>query len=260
MKVARSFVLATVVCLALGTAPVHAQQINFQSATALAQRTLAGENTGQQAMDVSILVYPSNGGTPIVRGAHQNFFTGERFKLRIRASKSGTLNVVNVEQNGRQNQLSQAQVSVGQELIYPVAPNTFLEFDGNSGNEKLRLTLTPSGGTAPFNPFDTVPLPSPSGGLDDLLALLNGGGTSAPQPNYPPPGLVYPEQLPNYQPQTPQQPQPTGAGQYFGNAAGKAYVYGKGIREVVLEQPGSTQFVQPATGAGLFYEMTINHY
>lgn len=219
--------------LALGSASVLAQSVDYKTAKGIIERTLGGEQTGQQAMEVSVVVYSPQGGNPIQRAAHLNFFTGERFKLKIRASHSGNLSVTNIEQSGKINVLSAAQVQAGVETLYPAEAHKFLEFDRSSGDETLRIVLTPmSQGASP--PQDYAP---------------------PRQNDY---GMPCPPACP-----VPSNQQQNSADALYGNTYGKAFVTGKGIREVVLEPncpTCPTQFVQPVNGGGLFHEMKIKHY
>lgn len=218
------------------SSPALAQAVDYGAAKGIVERTLAGEATGQQAMDVSVLVFGPQGGNPMQRAAHQSFFTGERFKLKIRASQSGTLQVVNIEQSGKENRLSPAAINAGVETLYPADPGKFLEFDNNSGNEILRLSLVTAGAPAPMS-GSAMACP-PACPVDNSYVTP----TSAPAPA------------------------PSAASALYGNAAGKAYVTGKGIKEVVLESAvgpnggGRTQIIQPLNGGGLSYEMQIKHY
>lgn len=258
--------LLSVLLVAFGVASsplALAQAVDYEAAKGIIERTLAGEPTGQQAMDVSVLVFSPQGGNPIQRAAHQSFFSGERFKLKIRASQSGMLQVVNVEQSGKENRLSPATLSAGVESLYPADPGKFLEFDNNSGNEILRLSLVTAGAPGPVS---GLPMACPPAcPVDSRYA-----------PPAPPPVQACP---PGYQGTaggcvpSPCLPGACGsasassaASALYGNATGKAYVTGKGIKEVVLESAAGpnggarTQIIQPLNGGGLSYEMQIRHY
>lgn len=225
-----------------------AQQVDYRAARSLVQETLAGKNTGQQAMEVGVLVYGPQGGMPIQRAAHLAFFTGERFKLKILSSRAGTLQVVNIEPTGRENRLTPMPVAAGSETLYPAEPNKFLEFDATAGDELLRLTLLPSGQALPAAPSMPAPASAQAPAGDDfggLLALLEGTGGSASAPPAAPPSAASGR---------------PGADALFDNVEGKAYVAaGKGIHEVVLEAPSATQVVQPISGAGLVYDLKLKH-
>lgn len=254
--------LLSVLLVAFGIAAspqVLAQPVDYEAAKGIIERTLAGEPTGQQAMDVSVLVYSPQGGNPIQRAAHQSFFTGERFKLKIRASQSGTLQVVNVEQSGKENRLSPAALSAGVETLYPADPGKFLEFDNNSGNEILRLSLVTAGAPVPTSGSSMACPPACPVGNSYAppvqacpAGYQAGAGGCVPSPCIP--GACGSASA------------SSAASALYGNATGKAYVTGKGIKEVILESAagpnggGRTQIIQPLNGGGLSYEMQIRHY
>jgi len=52
---------------------------------------------------------------------------------------------------------------------------------------------------------------------------------------------------------------PTRASDFFGDVSGKAYVYSKDIREVVLETNQSTMLTRPSGTGSLQFDVKVTH-
>lgn len=100
---------------------------------------------GNDAMAVSVLVEALDGSlTP--RSTETLFSTGERFRVKVMASRPGRISLFNTNPRGEfnPNPIWQGQVAPGQETVSPR-----LVLDGNSGTDLLHVVLEPEQAAAP---------------------------------------------------------------------------------------------------------------
>jgi hypothetical protein len=96
-----------------------------------------------------------------IRSAQSVFKTGERFRLRLKPTFSGLLELTNVAPNGNQERIfpqapiTAFQLNAGQEMTIPANPKQFFYFDEHQGNEQLVIRFADP---AAFN-NTVVPLP-----------------------------------------------------------------------------------------------------
>jgi len=91
----------------------------------------------KDAIAVSVLV-ESPDGTLTPRGVHQVFRTGERLRVKVLASRAGTISVYNTNPVGQTKHVWSGQVQVGQETVSPRMVLT-----GMSGVDELHIVLEP---------------------------------------------------------------------------------------------------------------------
>lgn len=127
--------------LLLATAAVQAQSakdIVLDRVAAPVARPAATPTTND-AMAISVLIESPDGSlTP--RSTNSLFNTGDRFRIKLLASRSAKVSLYNTNPLGQFNPkpVWQGEVKVGQETITPR-----LRLDGNSGVDYLHLVLEP---------------------------------------------------------------------------------------------------------------------
>lgn len=100
----------------------------------------AGANATSDAMAVSVLV-ESIDGTLSPRGTDKMFRTGERFRVKVLASRDAKIALYNTNPKGElgKDPVWQGNVKLGQETITPR-----LRLDGNSGVDYLHIVMQPA--------------------------------------------------------------------------------------------------------------------
>lgn len=151
--------------LAASTAAVAAEQTKDIVLDRLAAPVLTSttvQSATGDAMAVSVLLESPDGSlTP--RSTQGLFNTGDRFRVKVLASRPGTIALYNTNPAGvlSPEPVWRGEVKVGQETISPR-----LRLDGQSGVDLLHIVLEPS----------TAPAAAPTGLLTWLSNALRGVG------------------------------------------------------------------------------------
>jgi hypothetical protein len=255
----------TLIGLTFVSAAASAQQLNAVIVKDIIESTLSGAPTGQDAVKLSFVLVNKDGSPQMERAAHFPFYTGERFKAKLISSQNGALQLTNISPAGKVTPFRVISVQAGVPAYYPPEATNVLEFANIVGDETLRVTFTPAGGPA-ANAVQT-PFASASGQVavnpaasyvTPANAGANGMGaatsTGAPGSNT----MVSQAGVVSGVTSSVGTP-PTRASDYFGDVSGKAYVYAKDIREVVLETTQSTMLTRPSGSGSLQFDVKVMH-
>lgn len=100
----------------------------------------AGATATSDAMAVSVLVEAADG-TLTPRGTDKMFRTGDRFRVKVLASRDAKIALYNTNPKGvlGKDPVWQGEVKLGQETITPR-----LRLDGNSGVDYLHIVMQPA--------------------------------------------------------------------------------------------------------------------
>jgi hypothetical protein len=122
--------------LAAGTT----KDIVLDRVTAPAATAPAAGAVASDAMAVSVLVEAADG-TLTPRGTDKMFHTGDRFRVKVLASRDGKIALYNTNPKGvlGKDPVWQGEVKLGQETITPR-----LRLDGNSGVDYLHIVMQPA--------------------------------------------------------------------------------------------------------------------
>jgi hypothetical protein len=99
-----------------------------------------------QGLKVSALIVNNAGQVVEERPIGSNFYTGEKFRLRIQSTFSGFLEIMHTTPSGVSKRLfprpeiGQFMVSPGAEVVVPLGENVY-EFLGDTGVERLTLNV-----------------------------------------------------------------------------------------------------------------------
>ncbi|TBO31276.1 DUF4384 domain-containing protein [Aquabacterium lacunae] len=105
-----------------------------------------------QGIRVSALIVDDRGQVLEERSLGQPFYAGEKIKLKIQSTYSGALEVQHQAPSGRVKQLfpkagvDQVLLVAGAEMVLPLGHSAY-EFSGDTGVERLRLTVREQGGS-----------------------------------------------------------------------------------------------------------------
>ncbi len=130
-----------------GNAPLVGS--NLGQAQIEATQPLAFGTTGSpnyQGLKVSALIVNSSGQVVEERPVGSNFYSGERFRLRIQSTFPGFLEIMHTSPSGTTKRLfpraeiGQFMVNAGVEVIVPLSNNVY-EFFGDTGMERLVLNI-----------------------------------------------------------------------------------------------------------------------
>jgi hypothetical protein len=112
-----------------------------------------------QGLVVSLAVFDAKGQPLEFRPINASFKTGEKFKLRVLSTFDGQFTVHAQSPSGKRQKLfpqrDQAiSVPKGQELLIPAQRDLFFEFSGQTGDERLLISMvgTESGSTESTKP------------------------------------------------------------------------------------------------------------
>jgi len=127
----------------IGTAALAAgttKDIVLDRVTAPAATAPAAGAVASDAMAVSVLVEAADG-TLTPRGTDKMFHTGDRFRVKVLASRDGKIALYNTNPKGvlGKDPVWQGEVKLGQETITPR-----LRLDGNSGVDYLHIVMQPA--------------------------------------------------------------------------------------------------------------------
>lgn len=131
--------------------PVVAQALDVSAAKDIIERTLSGQNTGNEAIKLSFLVLNKDGSTQMERAAHHPFYSGELMRVKILTGQNGTLQLTNINSFGKATPMRPTPVQAGVPAYYPPENNAVLEFANAIGNETLRVSFTPQSFPLPNN-------------------------------------------------------------------------------------------------------------
>lgn len=165
VRVSRSLVLMGLVAAMSPAAQASGttKDIVLDRLTAPAAAATAAPGAASDAMAVSVLL-ESGDGTLIPRGTQHMFKTGDRFRVKVLASRDGKLAFYNTNPKGVLGKAPvwQGEVKVGQEVVSPR-----LRLQGNSGVDQLHILLEPAQAAAAH--------PGVVAWLSDWLSRLRGG-------------------------------------------------------------------------------------
>ncbi len=136
--------LVAVLAAAVGPAALAAgstKDIVLDRVTApAAAAPAAGATATSDAMAVSVLVEAADG-TLTPRGTDKMFHTGDRFRVKVLASRDAKIALYNTNPKGvlGKDPVWQGEVKLGQETITPR-----LRLDGNSGVDYLHIVMQPA--------------------------------------------------------------------------------------------------------------------
>lgn len=144
-KLSRTFLTATLILAAAsGTALADGTTKDIvlnRISSPLANRTapIASVAVASDAMAVSVLL-ESVDGTLVPKSTNTLFHTGDRFRVKLLASRNAKVSLYNTNPKGETNSqpIWQGEVKVGLETISPR-----LELAGNSGVDQLHIVLEP---------------------------------------------------------------------------------------------------------------------
>ncbi|MBF0166883.1 MAG: hypothetical protein HQL45_04555 [Alphaproteobacteria bacterium] len=88
-----------------------------------------------------VLIADGEGALRAVDPAAHGFVTGDKFNVRFMSNLPGQVAAYNVNSEGRETHLGAWTVAQGQSVQLPVSGS--FQFQGQSGNEQLKLVLTP---------------------------------------------------------------------------------------------------------------------
>lgn len=99
-----------------------------------------------QGLVVSLAVFDAKGQPLEFRPINASFKTGEKFKLRVLSTFDGQFTVHAQSPSGKRQKLFPQQdqaisVPKGQELLIPAQPDLFFEFSGQTGDERLLISM-----------------------------------------------------------------------------------------------------------------------
>ena len=99
-----------------------------------------------QGLVVSLAVFDTKGQPIEFRPINASFKTGEKFKLRVLSTFDGQFTVHAQSPSGKRQKLFPQQdqaiaVPKGQELLIPAQPDLFFEFSGQTGDERLLISM-----------------------------------------------------------------------------------------------------------------------
>lgn len=191
------------------------------SAKSIVLRTLQGENTGMDGMQISFLVRNLDGSV-MPRDHKYPFLTSTRFKVKVTSTAEGNLTITNIDPIGRVLPLLTQPVAKGVETLIPERGDQFFEFEGPKGDERLKFEIVP----ASYNP----PPPPLGDGRTGTNPNVNAiGGTISPVPS--------------------------------GNIPNSPYsnVTGKSIRLVTTSDGKSDFIIRPAGTGTLLQEIIVKH-
>ena len=97
-------------------------------------------NQRYEGIEASIVLYDAQGKTK-VHNLHQSLATGKKFKIHLKSTVTGLLQISINNADGTQDKLPNLYVQRGQEIYYP--QDTTLELAQQTGKEELVLTLIP---------------------------------------------------------------------------------------------------------------------
>ncbi len=192
------------------------------SAKSIVLRTLGGEPTGMDGMQISFMIRNQDGSV-MPRDHKYPFNTGHRFKVKVASTADGNLTITNIDPLGKVTPLLTQAVTRGMETVIPARGDQFFEFEGPKGDERLKFELIP----VSYNP-PALGLPNP---------LIN----VTPSNPTPPPGPINPALI-SPPPSTP-----------YSNVSGKS------IRLVTSSDGSSDYLIRPAGTGTLVQEIVIKH-
>ena len=105
-----------------------------------------GKENYQGAL-LSLLVLQADGETLAVRPVSAGFKSGEKFRIRIGSTFGGDFSLDNINPHGERSRLYPAdsgqvvRIKPGVPVILPLEKDSFFQFDSDTGEEKLVVTL-----------------------------------------------------------------------------------------------------------------------
>lgn len=93
-------------------------------------------------IEASVLLYDAFGNSK-KHPLNQELESGQKFKIRVKSTTDGVLQVAAKNSDGTQQNLPELYIQRGQEVDYPPLKNTVLELNQQKGREELILTLIP---------------------------------------------------------------------------------------------------------------------
>lgn len=242
--------------IGLGAVMPAVAQDNIARAKDIIESALSGQPTGNDVIGLSFLVLNPDGSAQMPRSGGQPFYTGERMRVRILPAQSGTLQLININSQGKSTPFRQIPVQAGVPAFYPPEQGNTLEFANVTGQEILRVVFNPTPGTMPaipvqpqqpntVNPTFPVQLPTPVSPVatDNPLAALF---PVSPQTDSP---ILLPGMTAGM----------SQASNFFSGVTGKAYVNPKDIREVVVQSSDATYITRPSGTGAIQFDVTIQH-
>jgi len=149
------------------------------TAKSIVLRTLGGENTSMDGMQISFLVRNQDGSL-MPRDHKYPFNTGHMFKVKLVSTADGNLTVTNIDPLGKTMALLNQPLVKGTETVIPQRGDQFFEFEGPKGDERLRFELIPA--TYNANPADTTLNPGNTSATTGTSNAQTGGGSGATTP------------------------------------------------------------------------------
>ena len=222
------------------------------SAKSIVLRTLQGENTGMDGMQISFLLRNQDGSL-MPRDHKYPFYTSQRFKVKVIGTADGSLAITNIDPAGQVTALLTQTVRKGVEAIVPARNDQFFEFEGPGGDERLKFELTPNSYTPPTAAQPAVARPV---SVQPTVALPPPVQPVATLPVSVQPAAAINVAVAN--------PSPYGGAvttHPASNSASSPYsnVSGKSIRLVTTSDGSSDYLVRPAGTGTLVQEITIKH-